>query len=132
VDLEGVEVFVDAMVLNGILAGVLLGLAGLWLLVLRGALWRAWLQQQHGHALADAAQRLGLTRRPAGLGATLCLERKASDGGRIRLVLTARNGVPRAMLQAPLRGRVLLSPGAESSLADQAEAVLGRAHGGDA
>ena len=45
-DLEGWEIYIDPMVLNGILAGVVLGLAGLWLLALRAALWRSWLDAE--------------------------------------------------------------------------------------
>lgn len=124
-DLEGYEVFIDPMVLNGVLAGVVLGLTALWLLVLRSALWRAWLQEEHGPALDHAAARLGLVPRPRPLRALLALEQDTAEG-RVRVALTASFGQPRAVLQTPLRGRVALSPEpGDTWLADQIEAVLG-------
>ncbi len=126
-DLDGYEVFIDPMVLHGVLAGVLLGLAGIWLLVLRGALWRAWLREQHGAALTQAAERMGLA--PAGSTVRPWIGLVGTAGGDpVRVVLTASWGVPRAVLQGRLTGRVVLTPGDDPAwLADQVRAILGPA-----
>lgn len=124
-DLEGFEVFVDPMVLHGVLSGVLLGLSALWLLVLRSALWRAWLRQQHGGALLVAQQRLGLTPSDVRLRPLLELQGPAAEG-RVRLRLTARFGQPCAVIRSPLLGRAHCPPGeGDDWLAQWAEQFLG-------
>jgi hypothetical protein len=99
VDLEGYEVFIDPMVLNGILAGVLLGIGSLWLLVLRSAIWRAWLKQEHGAALDLASRRFGLSPAEVSVRAMLVVEGQTPQGP-VRLSLSAGRGFPVAHLKS--------------------------------
>ena len=124
-DLEGYEVFIDPPVLNGVLTGVLLALAVLWLLVLRAALWRSWLQREHGAALELAASRLAMEPRRFTVLPVLALERRTPQG-KVQLRLTASFGQPRAVLKAPLKGRVTRVPEPGVTwLAEWAASILG-------
>ena len=98
-DLEGWEIYIDPMVLNGVLAGVQLGFAGLWLQALRGALWRSWLDAEQGEAVARAQSVHDLVRRPSGLRGRMALT-GTNGSGPFRLWLTASWGQPRAVLKA--------------------------------
>ncbi len=122
--LDALVASINAMVLNGILAGILLGLAALWLLVLWSALWRTWLSQQHGEALELAGRQLGLEQQRVTLRPSLVFERQTQEGP-IRLYLSGASGHPRAVLQAPKTGRVVRSTASGKDwLANWADGIL--------
>ena len=119
-DLEGAETWVDATVVHGVIAGVVVVLGLLWALALWHAARRAVLREEVAEALA-AARALGLRERRAGFRPVVAVEGEV-DGRPVRLAWTEGLRGPACRLW---RGR---GPGRRLPLArtgDELRALLG-------
>jgi len=81
--------YIDEPYLSGVLAGVVLGVAALWIVVVANKLWRS--------ALRPYAAGVPFELREAGFGASLSGEGMV-DGRRVRVRLTAGLRGPRARI----------------------------------
>ncbi len=124
-DLEGAETWVDATVVHGVLAGVLVVLGLLWALALWNAARRAVLREEVAGALA-AARALGLCERQPGFRPAVVVEGEV--GGRpVRLAWTEGLRGPACRLRLG-RGRGRRLPPARTG--DELRALLGLPGGG--
>jgi len=65
---EGISSYIDQAMIGGILTGLLVGLAMLWLLFAQHSLWRLSLEDRAAAALRQVEERFGLSRLPPGFG----------------------------------------------------------------
>ncbi len=88
--MEGIGSYIDQAMIGGILTGLLVGLAMLWLLYAQNSLWRLSLEDRAGDALSRVEERFGLSRLPPGFGPRV---RSRGAVGSWQVDLSIRGGI---------------------------------------
>ncbi len=104
--MEGISSYIDQAMIGGILTGLLVGVAILWLLFAQNSLWRLSLEDRGGAALRHVEGRFGLSRLPPGFGPRI---RTRGEVGGWQVDLAIRGGVlgDRVQLRAKGPGGVI-------------------------
>ena len=88
--MEGISSYIDQAMIGGILTGLLVGVAMLWLLYAQNSLWRLSLEDRAGASLRHVEERFGLSRLPPGFGPRV---RSRGAMGSWQVDLSIRGGI---------------------------------------
>jgi hypothetical protein len=98
---EGISSYIDQAMIGGVLTGLLVGLAILWLLYAQNSLWRLSLEDRAGVALRNVEERFGLSRLPSGFGPRV---RSRGAVGSWQVDLVIRGGIRGDWVKLKARG----------------------------